>query len=275
MKKVLVVLISFCGLVLLNGCGTTTTPPQQVASHFSVTSTSAAPVAGTAVNFTVTALDDKNSPVAAYSGTVHFTSSDAQAVLPASATITGGTGTGSVTMKTAGPQTVTATGADSLTGTSGTILVGSSAASTLSVSPAAATANTGTPFNFTVTAFDPFSNTATTYAGTVHFSSTDRSAALPADSKLTNGTGSFSATLKTSGSQTIKATDTVTASLTGTSSTSALPRLTPRTPLPALTTGRSTLRARIPQLSCRPVPRFKMAQRGICKSRWRLPAIKL
>jgi len=218
MKKVLVVLISFCGLVLLNGCGTTTTPPQQVASHFSVTSTSAAPVAGTAVNFTVTALDDKNSPVAAYSGTVHFTSSDAQAVLPASATITGGTGTGSVTLKTAGPQTVTATGADSLTGTSGTILVGSSAASTLSVSPAAATANTGTPFNFTVTAFDPFSNTATTYAGTVHFSSTDGSATLPADSKLTNGTGSFSATLKTSGSQTIKATDTVTASLTGTSS---------------------------------------------------------
>jgi hypothetical protein len=218
MKKVLVVLISICGLWLLNGCGssTTTTPPP-VATHFSVTSATVAPVAGTAVNFTVTALDANNGPVTTYSGTVIFTSSDAQAVLPASTTITSGTGTGSITLKTAGPQTVTATGADSLTGTSGAIPVGPAAASTLSVSPAAATANTGTPFNFTVTAADSFSNTATTYAGTLHFSSSDPSATLPADSKLTNGTGSFSATLKTSGSQTIKAADTATASLNGTS----------------------------------------------------------
>jgi Putative Ig domain len=217
MKKFLLLLISICGLWIINGCGSTTTTPLQVASHFSVTSTTAAPVAGSAVNFTVTALDDKNSPVATYSGMVHFTSSDAQAVLPASATITGGTGTGSITLKTAGPQTVTATGADSLTGTSGAIPVGPAPAATLSVSPATSPAIIGTPFNFTVTAFDSFSNSATTYAGTVHFSSTDGGAVLPANSKLTNGTGSFSATLKTSGSWTITATDTVTASLTGTS----------------------------------------------------------
>jgi hypothetical protein len=219
MKKVLVVLISICGLWLLNGCGssTTTTPPP-VATHFSVTSATASPTAGMAFNITVTALDMNNSSVATYSGTVLFSSSDAQAVLPASATITSGTGTGSVTLKTAGPQTITATGTDSLTGTSSAIPVGSAPASTLTVSTAISITSTGTPFNFTVTAFDSFSNAAATYAGTVHFSSSDANAILPADSKLTNGTGSFPATLKSSGSQTIKATDTLTASLTGTSS---------------------------------------------------------
>src|SRR5258708_6914212 len=218
MKKALLFFIPICDLVLLNGCGTTTTPPQQVATHYSVTSAPLPTTAGTAFNITVTALDDNNGPVTTYSGTVHFSSSDGQAVLPASATITSGTGPGSVTLKPAGPQTVTATGTDSLTGVSSAIPVGPAPASTLSVSPTAATASTGTPFNFTVTAVDPFSNTATTYAGTVHFSSSDASATLPTDSKLTTGSGSFSATLKTAGSQTITATDTVTASLTRTSS---------------------------------------------------------
>jgi hypothetical protein len=218
MKKSLLFLISICCLGLLSGCGsTTTTPFHQVATHFSVTSATPSPTAGTAFNITITALDDMNSSVATYSGMVHFSSSDAQAVLPTNATITGGTGAGSITLKTAGSQTVTATGTDLLSGTSSGLPVGPAAASTLSVSPAAGTANTGTPFNFTVTAVDPFSNTATTYAGTLHFSSSDPGATLPADSKLTNGTGSFSATLKTSGNQTIKATDTATASLTGTS----------------------------------------------------------
>src|SRR5216684_2213942 len=90
------------------------------------------------------------------------------------------------------------------------------AATHFSVSaPASATA--GTAFNFTVTALDQFNNTATGYAGTVHFTSSDGAATLPANSTLTNGVGTFSATLKTAGAQTITATDTVTASITGTS----------------------------------------------------------
>ena len=83
--------------------------------------------------------------------------------------------------------------------------------------PAAATA--GTAFNFTVTALDQFNNTASGYTGMVHFTSTDSQASLPANSTLTNGLGTFSATLKTVGSQTITATDTVTSSITGTSNT--------------------------------------------------------
>jgi len=44
-------------------------------------------------------------------------------------------------------------------------------------------------------------------------------AVLPANSTLTNGTGTFSATLNTVGLRTITATDSVTASITGTSKT--------------------------------------------------------
>jgi CSLREA domain-containing protein len=83
------------------------------------------------------------------------------------------------------------------------------------VAPADATA--GTAFDFTVTALDQFNNTATGYAGTVHFTSTDTNASLPVDSTLISGTGTFSATLKTAGNQTITATDTTTSSITGTS----------------------------------------------------------
>src|SRR5262249_38726895 len=52
---------------------------------------------------------------------------------------------------------------------------------------------------------------------TVHFTSSDGSATLPADSTLMAGTRSFSATLKTVGNQTITATDTANNSITGTS----------------------------------------------------------
>jgi len=77
----------------------------------------------------------------------------------------------------------------------------------------------GTAFNFTVTAKDTSGNTATAYSGTLHFSSTDSSATLPANTTLSSGVGTFAATLRTTGNQTITAIDTVTPSITGTSST--------------------------------------------------------
>ena len=75
----------------------------------------------------------------------------------------------------------------------------------------------GTAFHVTVTAKDQYGNTATGYSGTVHFTSTDTGSrvSLPADSTLTNGTGTFSATLVTIGNQTITATDTSSSSITG------------------------------------------------------------
>ena len=84
------------------------------------------------------------------------------------------------------------------------------------------TSTVGASLNFSVTALDQFDNVSTGYAGTVHFTSTDGSAAFPADSTLTNGTGTFNATLNTAGNQTVTVTDTTTSSVTGTSGTIAV-----------------------------------------------------
>jgi uncharacterized repeat protein (TIGR01451 family) len=72
-------------------------------------------------------------------------------------------------------------------------------------------------FNFTVTARNVFGNPVPTYTGTVGFTSSDAQAVLPAPATLTSGVGTFAATLKTLGNQTITATDTVTLTITGTS----------------------------------------------------------
>jgi hypothetical protein len=70
-----------------------------------------------------------------------------------------------------------------------------------------------------------FNNVATGYTGTVHFTSSDAMAILPADSTLTAGTGTFDATLKTVGNQTLTATDTANASITGTATIDVTPAL--------------------------------------------------
>jgi hypothetical protein len=183
------------------------------ATHFAVSAPASA-TAGGAFSFTVTALDTFNNIATGYAGTVHFTSSDASATLPMDSSLTGGTGSFSATLRVAGPQTITATGGV-VTGTSGTINVAPTAATHFAVSaPASATA--GSAFTFTVTALDVFNNTATGYAGVVLFDSSDPTATVPDDSTLTNGTATFSATLRVAGPQTIAAAD---VGVTGTSNT--------------------------------------------------------
>src|SRR6201984_1974491 len=209
--------------MLTNGTGTfsvtlKTGGSQTITATDTVTAPSTA-ITGTAFSLPVTALDAFNNTATGYTGTVHFTSTDVQPVLPANSTLTNGAATFSVTLKTAGSQTITATDTvtASITGTSNSINVtGAAVATHFSVAaPGVATAGTG--FNFTVNALDSSNNVATTYSGTVHFASTDVQAVLPANSTLTNGAGTFSVTLKTAGSQTITATDSVTAAITGTS----------------------------------------------------------
>jgi hypothetical protein len=75
------------------------------------------------------------------------------------------------------------------------------------------------PNPFVVTALDQYGNTATGYTGTVHFTSTDPRAALPADYPFVAGdagTHTFSAAFGTAGSQNLTATDTTTAAIAGT-----------------------------------------------------------
>ncbi|MFZ0797304.1 MAG: glycosyl hydrolase family 28-related protein [Terriglobales bacterium] len=78
-----------------------------------------------------------------------------------------------------------------------------------------ASSGAGFAFTFTVTARDAANNVATNYAGMVQFTSSDPAAKLPPNSKLVNGTATFSATLTNAGFQTITATDTASPSLMG------------------------------------------------------------
>ena len=171
--------------------------------------------AGTAINVTVTAQDAYGNTVTSYAGTVGITSSDSNAALPGSSTLTSGIKVFAVTLKTAGTQTVTASDG-TLSTTSSNITVNPAAASTLTVS-APANATAGASASVTVRAFDAYNNVATGYSGTVHFTSTDSLATLPGNSTLTSGSGSFQVTFKTEGTQIVTATDTASSSITGTS----------------------------------------------------------
>jgi hypothetical protein len=77
----------------------------------------------------------------------------------------------------------------------------------------------GTPFTVTVTAGDRFGQPYFFYRGTVHFTSNDNQATLPANYTFTaadNGVHTFSGVvLRSAGSRSITATDTVTGSITG------------------------------------------------------------
>ncbi len=162
------------------------------------------------------ALDQFGNTAIAYTGTVHFTSTDLASILPADSTLTDGTGTFTATLKTPGLETLTATDTvvSLLTGTSNTVAVSGAATHFAVSAPVAVKA--GTLFTFLVTALDSAGNIATGYTGTVHISSSDHLAILLGDTTLTAGFGTFAASIQTPGSQTLTATDTLTASIAGT-----------------------------------------------------------
>src|SRR5205823_4132957 len=137
------------------------------ATHFAVSAPSSA-TAGVALSYTVTALDAFNNTADGYAGTVHFTSTDGNSILHANTTLSNGVGSFSATLRTAGSQTLTATDTvtSSIAGTSGSISVSAAAASTLVVNGFPSPTTAGVAGTFTVTAKDPFGNTATSYLGT-------------------------------------------------------------------------------------------------------------
>ncbi len=174
--------------------------------------------AGTATTITVTAVDRFGNTVTGYTGAVHLSSTDANAVLPPDAKLTAGSGRFAATWRTAGTQTVTATDSTntSVKGISGTVRVGPAATGFGLGVPNFAT--TGAPVTVTVTALDQYGNVVTGYTGTVRFASSDPTAVLPPNSRLTNGVGTFTVALKRAGSQTITGTDTTSGAITSTSS---------------------------------------------------------
>src|SRR5205807_917716 len=164
-----------------------------------------------------------------YTGTVHFSSTDALAVLPADYTFSStdaGAHQFSVTLKTAGGQPVKAadTSNSALTG-SQTVTVSSAPAATLGLSGVSST-TTGTVQTATVTALAADGTVSTGYTGTVHFTSSDAFAALPADYTFTGtdaGVHQFPVTLTTAGGPSVTATDTGNGSLTDTATLAISP----------------------------------------------------
>src|SRR5207247_6202807 len=122
----------------------------------------------------VTAFDRFSNVATTYRGTAIFTSSDAQAVLPAGYTFTGsdnGQHTFSVTLKTAGSQSVTvADSANASVSGNASATVSPAAASSLAVAGFPTSAFVGIAADFTVTAHDAFGNVPTAYRGALSFS---------------------------------------------------------------------------------------------------------
>src|SRR5205807_8410801 len=129
----------------------------------------------TAQTFKVTAKNTTTGATnTAYRGIVHFTSSDAQATLPANYTFTSTdagvhTFTAAATLRTApGPQSITATDTvtATTTGTQSGIVVSPGPRSTLIVSGFPSPVTAGVRGHVTVRAMDAANNTTPAYAGT-------------------------------------------------------------------------------------------------------------
>jgi hypothetical protein len=189
---------------------------------FFITPPELPPTAGAPQIFTVEVFDAQGALDSTYLGTVHFTSTDPQAKLPADYTFLrndAGVHTFTLTLVTAGAQAITVTDVkdSTMTGTrSMTVLPGPMSGFAV---PGLASALAGVATTTNVEAVDSFGNVVTNYGGTAHFSSSDPGATLPGDYTFTAadaGIHAFNLTFRTAGSQALTATDSASPSLTGT-----------------------------------------------------------
>jgi hypothetical protein len=136
--------------------------------------------AGISNLFEVSAFDAFGNRATDYTGTVRFTSTDAQAVLPPETAYTPvheGRRFFEVTLRTAGRHTVTVTDGTRTDSLTLDVRPGLAASVSLSGLPASVTA--GTEQAVTVTLRDAWGNLASGYGGTVAFTSSDARAVLP------------------------------------------------------------------------------------------------
>ena len=180
--------------------------------------------AGQTYQVTVTADPGDGTTDTAYAGTVHFTSTDPAAVLPADATLLNGVGTFDVTFKTAGARSITATDTVTAgdTGTQAGITVTNAAADHYVVT-GGIPATAGTTENYTVTVYDAYGNVATDVNYAAAVATTDPQAVAPATVTFSGGIGTFQATLKTAGAQTVTVSDPDVPSLNGSQAVAITP----------------------------------------------------
>jgi autotransporter-associated beta strand protein len=191
-------------------------------NHFAIAAPTAT-TAGDTFNVTVSAIDQLGGVGTGYTSTVHFSSSDVQAGLPADYTFTGtdaGVHTFTATLKTAGSKFLSAT---ELGGTiTGVASVSVNPIAAASLALAGGSGSIGIARLITIVARDIYGNVDTACNGVVHVTSSDLLAVLPADTTLVKGVATVDITLMTVGTQTITATD-VSSPLTGTMSSDATP----------------------------------------------------
>jgi uncharacterized delta-60 repeat protein len=197
--------------------GQATSPYFQITGPSSVT-------AGTAGTYTISVFNPDGSADTNYSGTVQISSSDPKAVLPRSFPIDGDTATFSATLETAGIQSLIATdtATPGISGSDASITITPAAASQFVLS-APSSVSKGSKFSLTLTVEDAFGNVVTGYVGTVHFSSSDGTATLPANYTFTAadaGVHTFTNKfiLRKRGTQSLSVTDTQNSGLTATDS---------------------------------------------------------
>ena len=130
------------------------------ATRFVVSGFPSSTTAGIANSATVTAYDAYGNEATGYTGTVAITSSDSQAVLPANAGLTYGVGSFTVTLETAGTQSITATDTmtNSITGSQIGITVTAAGLDHIVISPVLPSTIAGVPQAFTTAAFDQYGN---------------------------------------------------------------------------------------------------------------------
>jgi len=183
-----------------NGVGTNATQSFTLAVNQPPAITSANSTgftAGAAGSFTVTASGYPASTISE-SGT-----------LPSGVSFSGGVLSGTPTLAGSYPISFTATNGVSPDATQNFTLTVAPGPPVNTIVTAPASSYLGSPMSFTVTAYDLYGNVATSYGGTVAFTSSDPAASLPGSSAISNGTGTFTATFNTLGTQTITATDAV------------------------------------------------------------------
>src|SRR5205823_343681 len=189
------------------------------ASALTMATATATPTAGTSFAFTLSAQDPYANTTTGYAGTGRFSTTDPSSgvALPPNSTLSSGQGSFSAKLIKAGSQTLTALDAANGFSATSNLSVNAAPASKLILTTATAGPTAGISFAITVTAQDPYANTATSYAGTVRFSSTDTSpgVVLPGSSTLVNGTRTFTATLDQAGTQRITGTDATNSTITG------------------------------------------------------------
>ncbi|HEX3313754.1 MAG TPA: peroxidase family protein [Gemmataceae bacterium] len=179
---------------------------------------------GKSFNVTVVAEDASGNLAAGYTGTVHLSlgTADSGAVLPADYTFTAadhGVHTFHVSLSATGSQTIVATDATTSTivGQAMTTAAVAGVATHFALLPLGL-ATKGAATQIAIVALDAFNNVVTNYTGTVHLTSSDGAAKLPADytfKAADHGVHLFSVTFSTAGDDTLTATDVKNSSITG------------------------------------------------------------